>query len=180
MSLTKKQKAAVGTQYLAEIDRRIDVRTKAKAKAEGAETQAPSDTNTTLLLTATGELRALGVLGKGAELSRVKEYLSAWQPHFGFVLALPGVSEGEGFLSRVPASKLPKTTALFPKPEDKTRKAALCKELEFLHAMKSGTNIGAFQAYVSRLWDGGDVPRATFLGHFDAYLDSKRGYTCPL
>lgn len=170
MPITHDQKATVGQLFLAEIERRVELREKAKKELP----QAPSQDEIAKGLTEDLEKRFPGIT---SVLGPVTQLSSDYRPRVEFKSGIE-----IDLNNRVP---LPTHKAL-NESNDKTgkRRRRLCEELELLHALKSGNTVAGFQSYVARLWSPADktdlLPRTVFTAHFDAFCDSKRGFTCSL
>ena len=166
MTITHDQKAAIGQAFLTELDRRISLREAAKktlVNSTALEKYAAVEKDLETLL-------PKHTLGK---VSNVSGYHDV------------DITLGKIELRNVPFPKVPAYRALHEqdkKNDDKRQK--LCNELAFLHGLKGGSTVGAFQSYVARLWAPTSkdevLPRSTFNTQFEAFADSKRGFTCAL
>lgn len=175
MAISQTQRADIGQRYLTEINRRIETRTARKAAIK--DPLRPDSPE--VVRQAVAEVKSLGFAFPGCVASGIDENNYGSNPtydlEFTNSMELAGISQ----------KKMPKTRALLAKdPKAAELKQKLCNELELLHKMKSGSNVGAFQSYISRLWSPGSqselMGRPSFMGHLDAFLDSKRGFTCDL
>lgn len=182
MSVTSDQRADLGTRYVDEIKRRIKVRTDAKVKVR----QLPGAQNTELLETAQKELHSM--LG-GTKHSLIVRKVST-DAHNKRISLIFGSDNEYSTLSlcNIPAATLPKTWALVAYSADETKginmNRDLCQELEFLANVSGGSAIGGFQSYVARLWSPAKktdrLSDADFRTHIEAFLNTKRGFTCKL
>ncbi len=175
MTITHDQRADIGQRFLKEIDRRIEVRTAKKAAIK----EPLQEDDPLVVRTALEEVLAMGFKLPNCKPSKVDVNRYGSRPSFD--LEFVGGME----LGGISQAKMPKTAALLADRESsKTMKGKLCNELEFLHRLKGGSNVGAFQAYIGRLWCPSDrteiVSASIFKAHFDAFCDSKRGFVCEL
>lgn len=170
MSITHEQKTEIGQTYLNEIARRIELRERAKKDLPPGVT----DADKAAALTADLESRFPGiteVLGPVAKVT--SDYGPQATLKSGLTLDLEQKVTMPGYKAVNAAND--KLTA---------KRQALCKELGFLYGLKDGSMVGAFQYYIARLWSptskSETLPRSTFVTHFEAFADSKRGFTCAL
>jgi hypothetical protein len=177
MAITAEQRTDIGARYVTEIQRRIEVRTAAKVQIR----KLPGEKNPAVLAAAQADLNDLA---GGSKLTVVSVEVNEYNGTASMKLL-----GGEYFsLDHIPA-KLAKRTATLLTHSDEEKKAEkknqeLCRELEFLNGALAGTNIGAFQSYCARLWAPAKktdfLPAADFKAHIEAFLNTKRGFTCAL
>jgi hypothetical protein len=175
MPINQANRAAVGSWYIAEIQRRIKVRKEAAERAK-----AEPDAREKVIRSAgeaSAKLHRLGTVLAAAIVDHKRdpvtdEYVSKLQ-----VVSTDGISV------RIPLRLLPKLAAsleAIKAPRDLARKA--CEEASFLTGMLGNAAIAGFQSYVSKLHaEPSTMPGPATLGKMlDDYLTSRRPASCAL